>query len=341
MRIWGYNLPWEELNGKTILVAGATGLIGTCMIYAIVYRNKKYNSNIKVVALARNKELLEEKFSEFKNVESISADICKEINYEGIVDYIVHAACDVAKRTHEKYPVQAMDVFTEGTSNICKLAVKKNSKVILLSSVAIYGRSKTKVPFDEESIGYIDLSNSAYSYCEGKRTSEMICSCYSKQYDMNFSILRLEKAYGPTMNLWDRSILPYFIMMASSGEKITLKSDGKQEYNYVYVTDVVTAIFFMILKGERKAYNCGLSENEKVQCFGDIVRHVTEVNDVGLVFASQNANKSDNPGADFSAMYSDLLIDMGWKKKTMMEQGIKKTSDILKSVYGNRLRDYI
>ena len=249
--IWAYDLPWEKLDGKTILIAGATGLIGTCMIYAIVYRNKKYNSNIKVVALARNKELLEEKFSEFINVETLSADICTEIDYAGTVDYIVHAACDVAKRTHEKYPVQAMDVFTEGTSNICKLAIKKNSKVILLSSVAIYGRSKTRVPFDEDSINHIDLSSSLYSYCEGKRISEMICSCYSKQYDMNFSTLRLEKAYGPTMNLWDRSILPYFIMMASSGENITLKSDGKQEYNYVYVTDVVAAIFFLIFKGER------------------------------------------------------------------------------------------
>ena len=50
------NILWSELENKTILITGATGLIGSAIIDAIMYRNNNFNSNIKVIALSRTEE---------------------------------------------------------------------------------------------------------------------------------------------------------------------------------------------------------------------------------------------------------------------------------------------
>ena len=55
-------IPWDELGGSSVLVTGATGLIGSLVVMALACRNRLFNQGIKIKALARNREKAERVF---------------------------------------------------------------------------------------------------------------------------------------------------------------------------------------------------------------------------------------------------------------------------------------
>ena len=83
--IWEENIPWERLNNRSVLVTGASGLIGSCFVYALLDRNIRYGSNIHIIVLARNRERLFNKFGQYDNVNLIAQDVSEEIKWPGTV----------------------------------------------------------------------------------------------------------------------------------------------------------------------------------------------------------------------------------------------------------------
>jgi FlaA1/EpsC-like NDP-sugar epimerase len=64
-KIATYPVDWDQFQDKSILITGATGLIGTMLIDALMYRNIKYRTNITVYAVGRNKEKAAARFGEY------------------------------------------------------------------------------------------------------------------------------------------------------------------------------------------------------------------------------------------------------------------------------------
>ena len=89
------SIPWFNLVGKRILVTGANGMIATYLIYTLMYFIQKYDMDIKVIALSRNKQKAERLFGNFLNNSHfilLIQDVCKPIDYAGKVDYVFHFA---------------------------------------------------------------------------------------------------------------------------------------------------------------------------------------------------------------------------------------------------------
>ena len=80
------NTPFNKLAGKTVLVTGATGLIGSQFIKSIACYNRVNNTNIKVVAFVRSEEKAKKVFGEIPNIEILVGDINSKIEYSGNVD---------------------------------------------------------------------------------------------------------------------------------------------------------------------------------------------------------------------------------------------------------------
>lgn len=335
--IWNYKLPWETLYEVNILVTGASGLIGSFFILALLDRNMRYGSNIHIIALARNQERLQKKFGDFPEVEILAQDVCDTILYGKKLDYILHAACDVQPKTKAVNPVGTCKATVEGTIQVCELAKRTGAKVILLSSIGIYGKSDGKTPFGKETTSDIDLADSDFAYNEGKRMAEMVCASYAKQYQLRYSVLRIGRVYGPTMNETDSMVLSSFLYEAAHGSDLYLKSDGTQRYSYVYVADVAAAIFILMFKGDCTYYNCGEGEKIEPFNFGQIVEMIAEENQVALRKMDMNElDRNIYSNTVYCVMTSDALIAEGWKKNTDILQGIKKTSRILKQLTEER-----
>ena len=125
------------------------------------------------------------------------------------------------------------------------------------NEVYIYGENKGDTDkFDESYLGYINCNTSRAGYPESKRLCEALCQSYISQYDMDIVIGRLSRVYGPTMADDDSKALAQFMRNALNNEDIVLKSEGNQLYSYLYVSDVVSAMLFLINYGKSgEAYN--------------------------------------------------------------------------------------
>ena len=156
------------------------------------------------------------------------------------LDYIIHLASNTHPKSYANQPISTITTNVLGTINLLELA-KNNpgSRVLLLSSVEIYGENKSneKESFSEKDFGYIDCNTVRAGYNESKRCSETLACAYNSECGVDFVIARLCRCYGPTLLKTDTKALSQFIFHALKSENIVLKSEGLQNYSYIYASD--------------------------------------------------------------------------------------------------------
>ena len=122
-------IPWEKLQDTTLLVTGATGLIGTSFIKALVYVNTVKKLNIKVLALVRNEAKAAERFAEIiphGMIRFVAGSVEQLPVIEDTVDYIIHAASQTASKDFVQHAVETIETSVLGTFNLLKLAKVKH-----------------------------------------------------------------------------------------------------------------------------------------------------------------------------------------------------------------------
>lgn len=324
----------KELHNKSILITGATGLIGSYLIDLIMYANEKDNVNIKVYALSRSKEKLEKRFKKYHNnlnfVEVIQ-DVNEEINIEQ-VDYIIHGASNTHPVAYSTDPIGTITTNVFGLYNLLELATKKNiKKFLFLSSVEIYGENNKNIEsFEEKDLGYINCNTLRAGYPESKRLGESLCQAYIHKHGINIVIPRISRVYGPTMLSSDTKALSQFINNVINGEDIVLKSEGKQYYSYSYVGDVVQALLLLLTKGiNGEAYN--ISDKNSDIHLKDLAKLIAEQENKKVVFELPNEiEKKGYSTATTAIIDSTKLKELGYKPITPIDEGIPLTIQILK-----------
>ena len=144
-----YDEFFHELAGKTFLITGITGLLGSltakaCMLFNNNTDNKE---KIKVIGLIRNKKKAQELFAEFENTNCLSfaeADLLSDnfLEIEEDIDYIIHTASMTASKLFVTQPVETIETIYSGTKKILELAKGKKCKsVVYLSSMEMYGKT--------------------------------------------------------------------------------------------------------------------------------------------------------------------------------------------------------
>ena len=121
----------------------------------------------------------------------------------------------------------------------------------------IHGKAnKPKDVFDEKYCGYIDSNTLRAGYSESKRVGEALCQAFIKEKNMDIIIPRLPRVFGPTMLLNDSKASSQFIKNGINKEDIILKSEGKQNFSYCYVEDIISALIFLVENAKNgEAYN--------------------------------------------------------------------------------------
>ena len=223
------NLPWKTLKDKTIVIAGASGLLGSCLIDTLSLLQIQANITFDIFALGRNIEKLENRFN-YKNnhihfikqdvIDSISEDLDKIRP-----DYIFHLASNTHPVDYAKKPIETLLANIQGTKNLLDYSSKQNNSLfIYASSVEIYGENKNDTEkFDEKYCGYIDCNTLRACYPEGKRAGEALCQAYRSEKNLKIVIPRFCRLYGPTMLMSDTKALSQFIKNSLAGENIVLK----------------------------------------------------------------------------------------------------------------------
>jgi len=332
----GESINWSKLSGKNILVTGASGLIGTFLIDAIMKRNELYKDTIMVFALSRSNAKLDTKFGHYgKNpyLKIMVQDISKGFSPEGkAFDYIIHAASNTHPREYSNDPVGTITTNVLGTYHLLEYARQNgNSRVVLLSSVEVYGENRgDAASFGEDYCGYINCNTLRAGYPESKRLSEAMLQAYIGQYHVDGIAMRLSRTYGPTIASDDSKAISQFIRKAVRGEDIVLKSDGKQMYSYCYVADVAGAILKCMTEGKcGEAYN--VADNASDMSLKEAAEYLAEIAGRKVVYELPDENEKRGYSAATKAlMASEKIKKLGWNARYAMREGLMRTVSILK-----------
>ncbi len=335
INVAGAELPWHKLKNKTLLLTGASGLIGTFLIDVLMRKNETDQLGIKIFAAGRNEKAAQKRFSDYWDSDCFSflkLDVNQPIDLDIHFDYILHAASNTHPVQYATDPVNSLMTNLLGTYNLLEYGRKcELERFIFLSSVEIYGQALHEDDvFDESYCGYIDCNTVRAGYPEGKRAGEALCQAYIAKYGMDIVIPRLSRVYGPTMKLDDSKAMSQFLMNGVRGEDIVLKSEGLQKFSYCYVADVVQGILFIWLKGKTgEAYN--VADVKTDMLLRDITQYIADINNRKVIF--QLPDDAENKGfskVTVGVMTPAKLQKLGWKPFDDLKSGIGKTIKILK-----------
>lgn len=309
---------WEQLKGKTFLITGATGLIGSVMIKCLFALNSRWNIGIKVVAVVRDLEKASRLFGNNKeNLQFLQIDLqnlcCDNISRK--VDYVIHLASPTSGKFMEENPVETFDLAYQSTLALLNYAKQTDvESVVYVSSLEYYGQILDDRLITEDTQGYVDSMSSRSSYPMGKRAAEYLCYAFSKEYGTPAKIARLTQTFGAGILESDNRVFAQFTRSVIKDEDIVLHTTGESAKPYCYTTDCVSAILFILLKGQSgEAYN--------------VANPDTYINILNLAeFLKKHFNPAINVRVELSKnmgyapitklrLSADKLINLGWKPR--------------------------
>ncbi len=330
---------FNDLKNSTILITGATGLIGSYLIKSIVCCNQINATNIKVIALIRSKDKAREIFKEIYDnnmIHFIVTDITNELDIDYEIDYIVHGASPTASKFFITNPVETIDAIVLGTKNILELSRKNSVKgFVYLSTMEVYGITDPELErVSESDLGYIDILSVRSSYSEGKRMAENLCIAYADQYGVDVKIARLAQTFGAGIQKTENRVFAQFARSVINDEDIVLHTEGKSVGNYCYIRDAIKALLLLLVKGESKqAYNITNEDsNISIRDMAYLVADKIADNEIKVVFDIPESENVYGYAPDVKMkLSSKKMRALGWKPEVGLEESYTRMIESMKT----------
>ncbi len=322
----------DKLIGKSILITGATGMIGTCLIDALMKFNKK-NANIKLYAVGRSRDKAFERIGEYFDNQLfnfIEQDVRDPLPKNLKVDFIIPAASNTHPLAYSQFPIETIEINYFGIKYALEKAYECGATVLCTSSVEVYGNAYDNDIFDENYTGKLNLSSARSCYPESKRICESLCQSYISERNINVKIVRLSRIFGPTMLESDSKASAQFIKKALTNEDIVLKSKGEQLFSYTYTADAVSAMLYVLLNGNiGEAYNIS-SFDIKLK---DFAKACAKIAQKRVIFDLPTKIEENGYSiAMYAVLNNSKLKSIGWFPKYDFENAINKTLNILNKI---------
>ena len=318
-------LPWDKLDGCNILVTGATGLIGGCVVDLLMAREPH---RFSVYAAGRNKDRAEKRFAAYldnPNFHFLSFDVVEPLSIGIDFHYIIDAASGASPSLYATDPVGVMKANIYGVDNLLSYGKVHNlQKFVYVSSGEVYGEGDGSA-FAEDYSGYVNPLLARSCYPSSKRAAETLAVCYAQQYGINVSIARPSHVYGPYFSPSDNRVYAQFIRNVLAKEDIIMKSEGSQYRSWCYVIDCATAILYLLLKGENgAAYNIADAQsNITIRSLAEMIADIGQQKVV--IKLPEDAEKAGYSVVTKAVFDTTLLESLGWKVLGSMRDKLEAT----------------
>ena len=320
----------KKLKNKTVLITGASGMIGSYFVYTILKLNELYDTNTKLKLFVRNPNKIDDYAKNNKNVEVIVGNVIEPIQIDGKVDYIIHAASPASPKIMSKEPVETNFANTLGAANTLILAKNKNVEgYLFISSREIYGEPMEgqELFIEDGPLGQVNPLVPRNGYAEGKKAAENMCSGFKEEYGLNTKIVRLAHTYGPGMSIYDGRVQADFLNNIVHNQDIILKSDGSSIRTYTYIADAIKAMFLVLFKSKDLVYNIADEDSKtSIKHLAEVLVNLNPEKELKLVFDIPKEAPKGTASFKNGILSTDKIRnELGWKPKYNIEEGFRRT----------------
>ncbi len=357
-----------ELAGKSVLVTGAAGFIGSNLVMKLLKEvpgihivgidncNDYYGPALKDYRLSLIDALAEEKKEKGSSWVFIKGSIAdRDLVDKVFADFAPDVVVNLAAQAGVRYSITNPDAYIEanmiGFYNIleaCRHSYDDGrsgvAHLVYASSSSVYGANK-KIPYSTED----KVDNPVSLYAATKKSNELMAHAYSKLYEIPSTGLRFFTVYGPA----GRPDMAYFGFTDKllAGKTIEIFNYGNCQRDFTYVDDIVEGVMRVMQCAPEKAtgddglplppyevYNIGNNKPENLLDFVDILQQ--ELVRAGVLpedydFEAHSRLVPMQPG-DVPVTYADVSAlerDFGFRPKTPLRDGLRKFAQWYKEFY--------
>jgi len=282
----------DSLRDKTILITGASGLLGTYFLASLAHL-KQNRVPLQVIAQVRytpaphTAEIIRRGGFNLLSANLAEYQDCMTLPE---ADIIIHAAGYGQPAAFLANPVATIQLNTMATALLLQHKLRPGGSFLFVSTSEIYSGLK-KPLVQEEDIGTTTPSHPRASYIEGKRCGEAICNAWRSR-GVRATSARLALAYGPGTRKGDKRALNSFIERALCQQRIELLDAGRAVRTYGYVTDAVELLWQATLHGTQPAYNVG---GHSTVTIAELARLIGQLTGATVVFPKTEKEMTGAP----------------------------------------------
>lgn len=318
------------LKDKRVLVTGATGLIGSYLIDALLLLNAEAGANVTLYAAGRSEAGVRARFGargDSPLFHYVPYDAACPVRFDFEADYVIHAATSAHPLAYATDPVGIMRANLFGAAHLLDyLRSQGSGRFVLLSTGETYGENPTfPEGFTEADHGWVDTMLPRSCYPESKRAAETLCAAYAAQYGVQAVVARLCHVYGPTFTPSNSRADAQFIRKALAGEDIVMKSTGSQVRSFCYAADAVSALLTLLVRGETgAAYN--VANRNSIASIREYAETLADIAGVKVVFElPPEVEKAGYTRVTRAVLNPAKLEGLGWRPRYDLRAGLEET----------------
>lgn len=299
-----------------VLITGGLGFIGKCL------KSKLQEKGYEVVVL----DLQVRDYDDYVRADVTEfLDLWKTVKNFGKFDYVIHMAGEVGRLVGEEHPHKMIYVNDIGTLNVIHICLEMGAKLVYFSTSEIYGKLFEQEEVSEESVKHLSPFMLTNVYAMSKYFGEALVNHYVVNYGLKAVGIRPFMVYGPgVVSSKYKSAVDQFIYNALNGKEFYVHKNTERAW--CYIDDFVDGIILIIEKHkftERiyEAYNVGTQDYKPMEEVAEIVLRYTN--------APRSLIKLIEPPDKFlvtkKRFSNKKIVNLGFKQKVSLEEGIKKT----------------
>jgi len=327
--------------GKTILVTGGAGFIGSELVRFLISSSPHSVVNVDKLTYSGNLYSLESINSNnryhFEQIDICDEDELRRVLTENKPDIIFHLAAESHVDRSIDNPKDFIKTNIVGTYNILEQTKKywqslqglkkDNFRFLHVSTDEVYGDLGSTKDYFSEKTPY----NPSSPYSASKASSDHLVKAWFRTYNLPVIITNCSNNYGPYQ--FPEKLIPHIILNAIAGKALPVYGNGTQIRDWLYVNDHVRALLTVAFKGLiGETYNIGgNNEIQNLEVVTEICKLLDELIPSKLngldTFSDLISFVQDRPGHDvrYAIDASKIKNDLGWNPKENFISGIRKT----------------